>query len=149
VKNDKVEMFVLLADDDSDDCHLFKDAVKDIKLPVRLDYAVNGVELMEKLNSVSELPDLLFLDLNMPLKNGMECLKEIKMNQSLSKIPIIIFSTSAQTDIVDIAYSKGADIYVKKPDSFSKLRRILSKIFSVDWRQTRGNVSRADFLVDI
>jgi CheY-like chemotaxis protein len=149
MKDDKVEIFVMLADDDIDDCHLFADALGDLKLPVRLDCAVNGVDLMKRLNNQSKLPDLLFLDLNMPLKNGMECLEEIKIDKSLNKIPIVIFSTSAQRDIVDIAYRKGADIFIKKPDSFSKLREILGKIFNINWQKPGFAVSKEDFLIDI
>jgi CheY-like chemotaxis protein len=149
MKNDKAQIFVLLADDDIDDCHLFADALGELKLPVSLDFAVNGVDLMRRLNNESKLPDLLFLDLNMPLKNGMECLKEIKIDKSLNKIPIIIFSTSAQKDIVDIAYRRGADMFVKKPDSFSKLREILGKIFNIRWQKPGPTVSKEDFLIDI
>jgi CheY-like chemotaxis protein len=149
MKKDKAEIFVLLADDDIDDCHLFADALGDLKLPVRLDCAVNGVDLMKRLNDGSKLPDLVFLDLNMPLKNGVECLSEIKQSESLTKIPIIILSTSAQKDVVDIAYGRGADMYVKKPDSFSTLKQILGKILNIDWQQPGSKVSREDFLIDI
>lgn len=149
MNNDKAEIFVLLADDDIDDCHLFADALGELKLPVRLDCAVNGVDLMKRLNGESRLPDLVFLDINMPLKNGMECLVEIKQSKFLTKIPVIMFSTSAQKDVVDIAYGRGADIFVKKPDSFSTLKQILGKILNMNWQQPGRKVSKEDFLTDL
>jgi CheY-like chemotaxis protein len=83
---------ILLADDDLDDCIFFKEAVGELMLSANLKVVHDGEQLMQLLISeTSELPDVLFLDLNMPRKNGFECLTEIKLDPRLKQLPIIIF----------------------------------------------------------
>src|SRR4051812_38109776 len=108
---------LLLADDDEDDCAFFKEALDELSLPVSLVVVNDGVQLMDYLaaNSSNNLPDMLFLDLNMPRKNGHECLKEIKEIEKLHTLPVIIFSTSLDIEIVDLMYKKGATYYIRKP----------------------------------
>jgi CheY-like chemotaxis protein len=115
---------LLLADDDEDDCAFFKEALDELSLPVSLVVVNDGVQLMDYL-SANNLPDMLFLDLNMPRKNGHECLKEIKEINGLDSMPVIIFSTSLDTEIVDLMYQKGATYYIRKPGEFSKLKKVI------------------------
>lgn len=93
---------ILLADDDNDDCLLFKDALGDLPLATHLTIVRDGEQLMLLLNAKEELPDVLFLDLNMPRRNGFDCLSEIKENEKLRSLPVIIFSTSFDPDIVNL-----------------------------------------------
>jgi len=118
---------LLLADDDEDDCDFFKEALDELTLPVSLVTVNDGVQLMDFLadHSRDNLPDLLFLDLNMPRKNGSECLKEIKESENLKNLPVIIFSTSLDNSIVDVMYSKGATYYIRKPGEFSQLKKVI------------------------
>jgi CheY-like chemotaxis protein len=126
---------VLLADDDDDDCLLFRDVMKELSLPSKLSIANNGEQLMEMLTS-RPLPDIIFLDLNMPLKSGFECLKEIRKDKQLKYLPVIIFSTSAQPSAVDNLYDEGATLYIKKPSSYSLLQDRIQKIFSISWKDS-------------
>ncbi|MBF4517895.1 response regulator [Flavobacterium sp. ANB] len=128
---------LLLADDDEDDCAFFREALDDLLLPVSLATVNDGVELMDFLrNNVSDnLPDILFLDLNMPRKNGVECLTEIKQAADLRDLPVIIFSTSLDMTIVDQMYEKGAIYYIRKPGDFSKLKKVIENALAV----TAGN----------
>ena len=90
---------IYIADDDDDDCLLFGDVLRELEGQTKLTTASNGAELMDALEAiagVTNLPHLLFLDLNMPIKNGIECLVEIKHNPKLRHLPVIIYSTSAQ-----------------------------------------------------
>ena len=81
---------------------------------------------MKYLSGNSEhLPDVLFLDLNMPRKNGFECLSEIKQNEKLKGLPVVIFSTSNSQDKIQILFNAGADIYVRKPYDFSDLVQVI------------------------
>lgn len=85
---------ILLADDDTDDCTFFKEALKEFPLPTHLIAVHDGEQLMKLLtNQTNELPHVLFLNLNMPRKNGFECLREIKFNKKLKQLPVIVFST--------------------------------------------------------
>ncbi|MGZ4057356.1 MAG: response regulator [Bacteroidia bacterium] len=117
---------ILLADDDPDDRFFFDLVVKDLAIPAQLTTVEDGVELMDYLVKHSDkLPDVLFLDLNMPRKNGSECLTEIKDNPRLKDLPVIIYSTSVHEDIADILYKKGAHYYIRKTDMV-ELKKILN-----------------------
>lgn len=123
----KLAYNLLLADDDDDDCIFFKEALDELSLPVTLATVHDGVELMEYLDTAAgNLPDILFLDLNMPRKNGHECLSEIKEAELLKKLPVIIFSTSLDSKNVDLMYDMGATYYISKPGDFSKLKKVIS-----------------------
>ena len=91
----------------------------------------DGVELMEYLvQSKNVMPHVLFLDLNMPRKNGLDCLKEMKESEKLSRIPVIIYSTSADQKAIDQLYAGGAHLYIQKPTEFSKLKEVISAALS-------------------
>ncbi|MEO6173703.1 MAG: response regulator [Flavobacterium circumlabens] len=124
---------LLLADDDEDDCAFFKEALDELLLPVSLVTVNDGVQLMDFLSdkSAENLPDILFLDLNMPRKNGFECLTEIKEIVRLQKLPVIIFSTSLDMNIVDTVYEKGALYYIRKPGDFSKLKKVIGNALAI------------------
>jgi len=121
---------ILLADDDTDDCIFFKEAVEELLLSTQLTAVNDGEQLMKLLtNETNELPDVLFLDLNMPRKNGFECLSEIKGNQKLRQLPVIIFSTSFEQEVVNLLYKNGAQYFIRKPSEFSQFKKIIHQTF--------------------
>ncbi len=139
---------VYLADDDPDDRQLFEEALMEISSAIELVVAKNGEELMKILNNTTpEPPHIIFLDLNMPFKNGLECLSEIKQDKKLQHIPIVIFSTSCQKEAIDNVYDKGADYYVCKPDSFQKLKMVLNTMFSLTAEALHKRPTRENFLI--
>jgi CheY-like chemotaxis protein len=103
---------LLLADDDVDDCMFFKEALEELPIDFNLVTVPDGVELLRQLGTLEMLPDALFLDLNMPRKNGFECLTQIKTDEKLNPIPVIIYSTSFDTEVVNMLYEKGAYHYI-------------------------------------
>ena len=120
------QLNILLADDDTDDCLFFKDALEGLSIAVMFTALHNGEQLMQHLNNqTNKLPDIIFLDLNMPRKNGFECLSEIKLNQKLKQLPVIIFSTSLEQEVVSLLYKNGAQYYIRKPAAFSQLKMII------------------------
>jgi CheY-like chemotaxis protein len=139
---------VYLADDDADDRFLFEEALLELKSDVRLTTAINGEQLMNYLDkNTPPPPHVIFLDLNMPLKNGMECLEEIKSDSKLKSIPVVIFSTSCQKEAMDQVYIKGADYYMCKPDNFQTLKSLLDRIFSLSSHALSTRPSRENFLI--
>ena len=117
---------LLLADDDLDDCAFFKEALAELPVNASLTTVNDGVQLMQLLSEKEhELPDALYLDLNMPRKNGLDCLSEIKQNIKLKKLPVIIFSTSLDPAIVNQLHENGANYYIRKPAEFSNLKKII------------------------
>jgi CheY-like chemotaxis protein len=121
---------VLLADDDNDDCNFFKQALNESPLFTNLTIVHDGEQLM-RLLSTKPLPHVLFLDLNMPRKSGFECLIEIKLNEKLRQLPVIIFSTSFQQDIVNLFYKQGAQYCIRKPSEFSELQRVIHRALTL------------------
>ncbi len=120
---------ILLADDDENDRMNFKEALEESKMETSLISVNDGVALMEYLlKDDTELPTLLFLDLNMPRKSGMECLKEIKSIAKLRNIVIAIYSTSSSEKDIEQTFFCGANVYMKKPNDFGKLKELLNKI---------------------
>lgn len=116
----------MLADDDIDDCSFFEEALKKLPLTSKLVTVHNGEELMRHLNEESnELPQVLFLDLNMPRKNGFECLSEIKSDTRLKSLPVIVFSTSFDQDRAQLLYKNGAQYFMRKPAAFSQLKSVI------------------------
>lgn len=119
---------ILLADDDEDDCMFFREALDELSLCATLKTVNNGVELMNFLeNNLLNLPQMLFLDLNMPRKSGAECLEEIKQSEKFKHLPVIIYSTSSNIDVMDQLYGKGAQYYIRKPADFSNLKSVISR----------------------
>jgi len=129
---------IFLADDDNDDCLFFRDALEELAAETQLTIANNGAELMSLLNKTAQLPHAIFLDLNMPRKNGFECLKEIRETPRLKDIPVIIFSTSANMDSINKTYTLGANYYVRKPRTFDMLKEVIKTILSIDMPQQQS-----------
>jgi CheY-like chemotaxis protein len=118
---------ILLADDDEDDTFLFQEALAQIPVTTDLTTADNGMELMKKLSGATDIPDLIFLDVNMPVKNGLECLAEIRDTARFSQTPVVILSTSIAENLLESAFRGGANLYIQKPTSFSSLISIIQK----------------------
>jgi CheY-like chemotaxis protein len=117
---------ILLVDDDKDDRLLFEIALEEIPLSTSLTTFKDGEQLMLHLENVSTyLPDVLFLDLNMPRKTGFEYLHEIKNHPLLKRIPVIIFSTSYDEDKALQLYESGAHYYICKPADFNDFKMVV------------------------
>lgn len=139
---------IILADDDADDRLFFADAFDELKISTKVNTFNDGVELMNYLNKEDALlPNVLFLDLNMPKKTGMECLIEIKANNKMSGIAIAIYSTSASEEDIEKTFVLGANIYIKKPDSFNKLKKVLSEVVSINWQYHTNSLNKDNFLL--
>jgi CheY-like chemotaxis protein len=140
---------IVLADDDADDRHLFEEALSETNPDADLTTVKNGKELMEHLdNEQAPNPDMIFLDINMPVKNGTECLDEIRSKKELSQVPVVMLSTSDAPKDVKDSYDKGANLFVKKPSYFSHLIVILKKIFSLQWKEFFPKPKKEKFILN-
>lgn len=129
----------MMADDDGEDVDLFKDVLSDLAMDVHLQVAANGIELMKMLEVTEVFPELIFLDLNMPLKNGMICLQEIKANPLWKNIKVIILSTSSHQDQIKAAYDKGADFFLTKSASYTDFKNTVAACLHKNWQSTENN----------
>jgi len=139
---------ICLADDDEDDRLFFTDAFDELKINTKVSTFNDGVALMNYLNNEdSVLPSVLFLDLNMPKKNGVECLLEIKKNEKLNDIAIAIYSTSSSEEHIEETFINGANIYIKKPNDFEDLKKILAEVVTINWQYHTSGLNKDNFLM--
>lgn len=124
-------LLLLLVDDDLDDQMLFQDAIKEIDPLMQVITAVNGVDALKILSSDPISPDYIFVDLNMPLMNGIQCLQEIKKIRAHANVPVIIYSTSSYERDILQTINNGAFYYIVKPFSFQELCEKLKKVLSM------------------
>jgi CheY-like chemotaxis protein len=129
---------ILLADDDTDDCSFFKKALRDIPIATNLTIVRDGEQLMSYLSKNSEhLPDVLYLDLSMPRKNGFECLTEIKESENFKNLIVIVFSTSFPRDIIyednmiKLLLKLGAYDYIRKSGDLAQLKQVIHKTLNM------------------
>jgi len=141
---------VLLADDDKDDRLFFKYAIEELKIQTIVSTVNDGVELMAYLsNTGNQLPDLIFLDLNMPRKGGMECLKEIRANSLFNDLSVAIYSTSASEKDIEESFVLGANIYITKPNDFTSLKKILAEVININWQYHTSGLNKENFVLSI
>jgi CheY-like chemotaxis protein len=119
---------ILLVDDDLDDRELFMEAIHLISSGSTVGALENSEVLVGKLSEMTILPEFLFLDLNMPKKSGLECLKEIQKNEKLRNIRVIIYSTSLNPKDIQETYADGAYCFVQKPNTFADLQVVLQSV---------------------
>jgi CheY-like chemotaxis protein len=129
---------ILMADDDEDDRDLTRDALEDARYVNQMDFVVDGQDLLDYLRSAGpyasprpaghSLPSLILLDLNMPRKDGREALAEIKSDRDLRSIPVVVLTTSNDEHDVRSAYDLGANSYITKPVTSSKLHDVLATL---------------------
>jgi CheY-like chemotaxis protein len=144
---------IFLADDDADDRLFFEEALEEISLATELTFATDGVELMAALEEiVTEMPPpphVIFLDINMPRKNGIECLKEIRENPRMKDIPVVIFSTTANENSIETTYSLGANCYICKPSSHQLLIKAIETVLALNLWEQNQQLSKEKFVVTI
>jgi CheY-like chemotaxis protein len=148
VKNTPLK--ILLADDDFDDCNFFKLALEALPLTTKLSIVNDGEQLMAYLDkNAQQLPDVLFLDLNMPRKNGFECLSEIKLNASLKILPVVIFSTSYEHEVINLLYQNGAKYFMRKPAEFSQLKNIIQHTVQLIMQENITQPTKENFVLTV
>ena len=132
--NEKEPLKIILAEDDAEDQELFIDALDAADVPSEVTTVENGQELLNNLRDQSEPnPDIIFIDVNMPVKGGKQALEEIKSDKGLQDIPAVMLSTWSHPADIEDSFEKGADLYVQKPNSFAGFVLLLKKVFFLHW----------------
>ncbi|HKO81142.1 MAG TPA: response regulator [Chitinophagaceae bacterium] len=139
---------VVLADDDKDDQELFTEALNHTEVPADVTTVENGQQLLDHLKDPEEPnPDIIFLDINMPVKDGKQTLAEIKADAAFKEIPTVILSTSENPKDVEDTFNAGANLYVKKPHSVRSFILLLKKIFTLKWAGALFKPLRKNFFM--
>lgn len=140
------ETHVLIAEDDDDDFLIFSLAIAEIEIAIALTRAKDGEKLLQLLSD--HIPDILFLDVQMPCKNGRECLKEIRANQRYDDLPIIIYSSFTDLNTIEYCFREGSNLYTIKPSSIGELTGILRSILMVDWKKAMYYPRKSEFVIN-
>lgn len=139
---------ILLADDDQADCLLFKDAIEELPVSASLTIVHNGEQVIEELTKKgNKLPDVLFLDLNMPRKNGFASLGLIKRNTELQNLPVIIFSTASDEKTVKNVFRDAAHYYICKPADFLQLKKVIYEALTLITQKNNSLPLEENFMI--
>ena len=147
---EQIPFNILLADDDIDDCVFFKKALEELPLSIHFRAVHDGEQLMHLLTKETNgLPHVVFLDLNMPRKNGFECLSEIKLSKKLEQLPIIMYSTSLEQEVVNQLYKNGAQYFIRKPSAFPQFKKIIQQTVTLIARENLSQPTRENFVLTV
>ena len=148
--NNNETIRVLLVDDDDDDRADFISVFAGLRMNTSVETLKDGAALMKHLIDESvKLPHILFLDLNMPKKSGLECLIAIKKIDRLKDITIAIYSTSSSQKDIEDTFVNGANIYIKKPAHMTMLKKILMHVLAINWQYHTSGLNRDNFLLKL
>lgn len=141
---------IVLVDDDEDDRQFFAEALQSLEINSKLVLLTDGQKCIDYLSEpIVILPDLIFLDLNMPIMDGVECLEVIRRQPNLKKIVVAIYSTSSSSKDIEDTFEKGANVYITKPNSFKDLKNTLKQVLETNWTYHSENLTRQNFLVEV
>lgn len=133
IKQEENNWDVVLAEDDKDDVLIFELAVERARILINLRHAVDGDKLFLLLKEA--IPDIIFLDINMPCKDGVTCIAEIRQNPEFNHVPVIMYTSYNQSQKVEASYKNGANFYLLKTESIAELAENLKRIFTVEWKR--------------
>ncbi len=139
------KLSIYYTDDDGDDLEFFREAVGLMDADVDLFTHTSGDSFLNAINSSKLANSIAFLDVNMPGKNGLEVLSEIRQRTELNDLPVIVYSTSNSPDIIQKSMDLGANLYAVKPNTFGGLRQLIEKVVAMDWATV--NQPHASFLL--
>jgi CheY-like chemotaxis protein len=142
------KIHILLADDDLSDCLLFKNALEELPLDTSLTIVHNGEQVMDELAAIEKkLPDVLFLDLNMPRKNGFATLGAIKHSSELQNIPVVIFTTASNQEMIDVVFKDAAHYYISKPVDFLQLKKVIYESLTLITHKNHRLLLKENFII--
>lgn len=133
---------IILTDDDEDDRDFFRAAVESTNPDVNLLTFNDGVSLTEYMFSNPKAdPQMIFLDINMPRMNGFECLTALRQRYNPDELPIVMYTTSENELDLQEATRLGANLYVRKPTDFNRLKTIVHNVLSIEWNNHKPDYS--------
>lgn len=127
------EFTIFYTDDDAEDLEFFKEASSELGYKLNVVTQNSGRELLFDLENPPPNPHVVFLDLNMPGFSGFDVLKELRDSDNFKNVPIIVFSTSSDDQIIAQSRALGASYYISKPTDFSRLKKIIQYALNIDW----------------
>ncbi|WP_415325790.1 response regulator [Chryseobacterium sp. MMS23-Vi53] len=141
---------VILVDNDEGNQIFFKNIFKDLKIGIKVQVFCNGENLMEYLKSEEAIvPEILFIDFDIPKKNSLECLHEIKANAKFDQMITTIYSDRLSEAEIEDVFVKGANIFMKKPDNYTELKKVISEVVTVNWQYQTSGLNKNNFIMKV
>ena len=137
---------IFVTDDDADDYLFLRDAIAELDNTVLLEHITSCSQLISLLED-GQIPDIIFLDLNMPKISGRDCIEKLREEARYLNVPIIIYSTSKSVKDIDFCYEKGANFYLVKPNTFKGLISSIKKVIAIDWKKGLYYPPKEHFLI--
>jgi CheY-like chemotaxis protein len=129
------DLTIFYTDDDEDDLSIFADAVDSLPIKIQLQTYNGGDKLLNAINNPPPTPHVVFLDLNMPGKNGFDVLSELRNSQNKSDIPVVIFSTSNEPTIIEKCRTLGANYFITKPVLMKDIVKSIEHALKINWTE--------------
>jgi len=148
MKTNVQSFHLLFVDDDSDESYLFNEALEHSGLQVKLSKARDGNDLLAFLHTNAK-PDVVLIDLNMPYKDGLEALIEIRNNEAFRDLPLVIYSTTSSAAFIQKCYENGANLFIVKPNSFDGMVEVVKRICTINWKQNTKPALQNFVLTDL
>lgn len=140
----------IVVDDDEGNVVLLKNILKDLKITVKVQSFQNGKDLMKYLNNAEALiPEILLMNYNIPQKSILECLEEIKMDFRLSSMITGVYAESLSEEDVERIFVKGSNIYIKKPDNYKDLKRVISEVVTLNWQYHTSGLNKDNLILKV
>lgn len=141
---------VILADNDEGNQVFFRNIFKDLKIGIKVQIFQNGEDLMEYLNSEeAHIPEILFMDYGIPVKNCLEYLQEIKIDFRFDHMVTAVYSDRLSESEIEDVFVNGANIFMKKPDNYSDLKKIISEVVTVNWQYHTSGLNKDNFIMKV
>ncbi|MBF4515478.1 response regulator [Flavobacterium sp. ANB] len=129
------DVTIFYTDDDEDDLSIFTDAVESLPKKIELKTYNGGEKLLNAIYNPPPTPSVVFLDLNMPGKNGFDVLKELQDSGEKKHIPIVIFSTSSEPSIIEKCRNLGANYFITKPVLMKDIVKSIEHALTINWKE--------------
>lgn len=138
----------ILVDEDEGNLIFFKSVFKDLKISVKVQCFSNGEDLMEYLNSEdAHIPEIVFMKLEISKKSSLECLEEIKMDFRFSNMVTAVYSNQLPEENIEEVFVKGANIYIRKPEAYDALKKILTEVITINWQYHTSGLNIDNFMM--
>ncbi|AYZ10771.1 response regulator [Chryseobacterium arthrosphaerae] len=141
---------VIVADNDENTLIFFKNILKELKISIKVQCFSNGKSLMEYLNHEDAVvPEIVFIKYRIPGKDSMECLDEIHSDLKFSNMVTAIYSEPIPEDEIEDIFVKGANIYMKKPEAFEALKKVLTEVITINWQYYTSGLNKDNFILKV
>lgn len=140
---------VILADHDEGNLVLFRNILQEFKIQVKVKTFFNGRELMDHLNEHILVPEVVFMNYHLPMKNALQCLGEIKADQKFDPMTTIVYAESLSADEEEYVFVTGANIFMKKPDNYTDMKKNVTDVISVTWQYHTSGLNKNNFIMKV